>query len=349
MKIYDDESINSYLFRCLHVYGINSFQSVIGNNGLWHSLPQAPVQLTPFLQMLPDMMLFNSLQREGYFNVRCNSRGTPLEIIALLRRVYGGSHKTTNYKGSIEVLFCQVCHMEMMLNYGHVYFRSEWKKNSNCAIHRVPLLNITGSNMKETVNNIIDSTECGELKAKDCNMNFYSYKNEDSSENTFVEPIFLKFLMPCTLDATSFFVREYYMSNAKHLRSNSRIYSDLFYSSFSPKMCGIKNPIMRNINEAVIYAALNELKNLDYKAWVSFHKHAFKIKEYSMGFNQRKSLTVTTVKSASANCSKCHIQNSRNSCVYDAIISKIPMDSGVTLHFFTNLCEQRIKLGFNLF
>lgn len=85
-SIYDDETICSYLFRCLNTYGINSYEVVIGSNGCWHSLPVFPNTLAPLLHLIPDMKLFRSLQREGYYRTTHVRNSNPREIIDLMKK-----------------------------------------------------------------------------------------------------------------------------------------------------------------------------------------------------------------------------------------------------------------------
>lgn len=347
--IYDDESIQSYLFRCLRIYGINSFHSVIGHNGHWHSLPEAPTQLVPYLRMVPDLTLFKSLQREGYYNFRGISKSNPLDIVELLKNVYGGSLKLSNSKGAVQITYCPHCFKEMIEKHGHAYFRNDWKNKATCDTHQVPLLNITGVNMKESIHNINDAMN---------NIMQDIFSNRDSTLPSInyhslykdvVEPQELNFMMPCTFGAIYFFVREYYSLNYRYLKFKSYLYDRMFYDSLSPKMDGILVQLMKNVDENVIYAALDEIIDLDYNAWLSFEKYGIKYKKFSFGFNQNKSLTVTVVKSATKNCSKCYVRQGGKACVYDTMIKINHLEMNFLKWHYINPCEQRLIWGFNVF
>lgn len=236
-SIYDDETICSYLFRCLNVYGINSYECVIGHNGCWHSLPAFPKALVPLLRLIPDMKLFRSLQREGYYRSARVRQENPMEIIELMRKIYGGSSGTHKYKGTNPILYCPLCFKEMVSRHGHAYFLNAWTDEVNCIFHQLPLVTLTGVNINDTVRNIIHamkeinlSKNSGETK-KDAIANV--------NRNNFTEPENLTFSMPCTYSAVYFFVREYYSSNFKKLKFKSYLYDRMFYNSLSPKMEGI--------------------------------------------------------------------------------------------------------------
>lgn len=344
--IYDDESINSYFFRCMRIYGVNSFHSIIGHNGHWHSLPEAPNSLVPFLRMLSDVKLFKSLQREGHFNFSYSSISNPIEIVKLLKKVYGGSSRISNSKGSCPILYCPYCFKEMIIKYGHAYFKHSWKNNINCVVHQSPLLNITGVNVKESIRNIDNAISDVNLLKCTEQMKNPSMASTHSEVVELVEPQNLKFSMPCTFNAAYFFVREYYSFNSSSLEFQSSIYSRMFYNSLSPKMYGIFFPLMKSFERNVIYEALDEIKRLDYKAWLSFNKYGMKSKPFPLGFNQSKSLTVTIIKNANRNCSKCSDFLSRGNCAYDMVIERKFLDS--ELYYFSP-CELRLIRGFNPF
>lgn len=347
--IYDDESIQSYLFRCLRIYGINSFHSVIGHNGYWHSLPEAPAQLVPYLRMVPDLTLFKSLQREGHYNFQGFSRRNPLDIVKLLKRVYGGSLRISNSKGTVEITYCPFCFKEMIEKHGHAYFRYDWKSDTNCYIHQTPLLILTGVNLKESIHNI-------DKAMNETMLNIFLYRENTlpSTSNhsicsDLVDPKKLNFMMPCTFGPIYFFVREFYSSNYRYLKFKSYLYDRMFYDSLSPKMYGIFVQLMKNVGENVIYAALDEIMDLDYNAWLSFEKYGMKYINFSFGFNQNKSLTVTVVKSATKNCSKCYVRQGGKDCVYDTMIKISHLEMDFLKWHYINPCEQRLIWGFNVF
>ncbi|MEB0360763.1 hypothetical protein VC566_06835 [Citrobacter freundii] len=339
-SIYDDETICSYLFRCLNAYGINSYEFVIGSNGCWHSLPVFPNTLAPLLRLIPDMKLFRSLQREGYYRTTHVRKSNPREIIDLMKKVYGGSSSIHKYKGTDPILYCPSCFKEMIIKYGHAYFLSAWKGEVNCIFHQLPLLILTGRNMNETVRNIkhamaeIDlSNYSGEIKNNAiANINIES----------FINPEDLIFSMPCTYKAVYFLVREYYSFNSKALEFKSYLYDRMFYSSLSPKMEGINLPLMKNVDDNVIYAAFEKLIELDYNVFASFVKHGLQFKRFPLGFNQNKSISVTIVKNANENCSKCHMHWGERHCVYEPIIKKERLEPILNC---LNICEQRLIWG----
>lgn len=336
--IYDDESISGYLFRCLNVYGINAFESAIGNNGCWHSLPEFPCSLVPFLRMVPDIKLFMSLQREGYFNFTQDNVGNPMRIIELLRKIYGGSSRSTNYKGDIPILYCPLCFKGMIEKYGHAYFKNTWSNKRNCIVHQTPLMSLTGRSVKESVRNIKYSLTEESLSKYSGEINAVDISNSVE----IIEPERLKFLMPCTYNATYAFVREYYSYNSKKLKFKSYLYDRMFYSSFSSKMNGIYVPMMKRVDSNIIYAALNEIIELDYNAYLSFVRYGMQYKKFSIGFNQHKSLTVTVVKNANKNCSKCFEYQGSKYCVYDSVIKRARLGEKLSC---INLCDFRLAWG----
>ncbi|EAM2896174.1 hypothetical protein BKN78_05005 [Salmonella enterica] len=338
--IYDDESISGYLFRCLSVYGINAFESAIGNNGCWHSLPAFPCSLAPFLRMVPDRKLFMSLQREGHFNFAQGKVDNPMRIIELLKSVYGGSSKSTNYKGDNPILYCPLCFKEMIKKYGHAYFKSIWGNKSNCFVHQTPLMSLTGKNVKESVRNIKYAMTEESLSKYSGEIKMNAVDNANPVE--LIEPESLKFLMPCTYNATYVFVREYYSYNSKKLKFKSYLYDRMFYSSFSSKMNGIFAPMMKRVDSNIIYAALNEVIELDYNAYLSFVRYSMQYKKFSFGFNQHKSLTVTVVKNANKNCSKCYERRGSEYCVFDSVIKKASLGPKLSC---INLCDFRLMWG----
>ena len=322
IEICEDESVYSFIYRSMRLYGMPYYNHVIGHNGLWHKYPTTPESLAVLYRMLPDALLLQLLQREGFYNNTSKFLwGTPEVIVLLLDNTFGGVVKKGNVRGVYPVVICQQCCDEMLHMSGIIWFKSYWRGQTHCPVHSLPLKNISGTSICETmanINSVLDGCLCDKG-----NLRYTQSDNYSPGERTIcVYTQNLKFLLPCALYSISAFLKRYRVELFSNLGVNSSENVPLFFLGGLPSNRGA-SPVRTSTKPGKIIEMFYEIHRNDYPAWRDFTKHSFIYEVKNLGFNQERSIAITTIRNSDSHCRSCDFQNQRPVCINNEFIARL--------------------------
>lgn len=319
IRMYEDESVHSFIYRSIKIMGMSCYGHVIGYNGLWRKHPTTPDKLAELFRMLPDALLLQILQREGYYNNVTTLRlESPEVIVFLLDYIFGGSVRAGNSRGVYPVVFCKKCCAEMLKSSGHIWFKSFWRGSTHCPLHGCHLKDISGRSLAQTIENIdfifhdsgiidIDVSEKTSFGVFSDNRTIYA-----DTKN-------IRFIFPCALYAISCFIKQYYSDLMLRLGSDESDNIPLFFLGYHSSYRQI-SPVRFTTNREKIMRAFYDIQRNDYQSWRFFMDNGLRYEVRYMGFNQKNSIAFMSVISVEDNCSTCELKNKGKKCFIDNLV-----------------------------
>jgi len=145
------ESVHSFIYRKLNLFGSLTATGLLGRNGWWLKKPYVmPGGINIFSDFNKDFLL--ELLRGSNIAIIPNGLfENPQKYIIDYNYVFLGSGGRERCVGEIEVAFCPECIREQITNLGYGYFFASWMRGNWCEVHNQGLYYIPKTNMKSSL------------------------------------------------------------------------------------------------------------------------------------------------------------------------------------------------------
>ncbi|WP_338294519.1 hypothetical protein [Planctobacterium marinum] len=152
MKIFDDESLQSAVYRLHLVHGLTQFTNVISPKGEWKGFPRIKAGTLGLYGQIGEKRILKMLQRQGLVSRAENRFDLPhlyqKELTCFFRKP---SRIGNRVERNIPINYCTDCVRDSIERFGVGYFKSEWLKHGYCNIHNKPLNKLPKTSLKESL------------------------------------------------------------------------------------------------------------------------------------------------------------------------------------------------------
>jgi len=244
-----DESLQSYVFRILHLNGENDFSSVIANDGSWNVLVQVSKEHAKYFLKKSEVRLLELIKKNYEKNITVNYYNNPFYHLELYKYFFGNLSNEIMGKIRLQmntpkrnIKFCEECLMDGIEIHGFAHFRTLWDTNNFCKTHNTKLYYLPPSNKKQSIYNIRLILK-GEIPSTAIKLPNETISNEQ--ENFPASPI--DYL-------------DYYISNKKEEIPLDCVRKH-FYAPMTPCLLEIMTHKLRRIVHDYLYEINGEIKH----------------------------------------------------------------------------------------
>lgn len=285
MDFVHGESVHSWIYRILTVFGETTFNSIVGTNGKWISSPIIPRKFSSISKGFSDIDLLYFMRDSGLAINEAGIFDNPIKYLSSVERFFDDNLiEERNEKGKISIKYCDECIEDAIFELGFGYLKADWLYGSMCQIHGKNLNQIKVNSRSQALT-LLKSILAGK-KVPEKKLELpVTYSKHLSERGNFEYHV-----MPCLLHDfyrwASWRRKDDYLDGSHHEFYDSRF-------------------MRRNISDYKLhnYFLVYEVK---YSVqFSSFLSETSEIIEYKYGFNQKLSLKENLLKSRKHNCSKC--------------------------------------------
>jgi hypothetical protein len=286
LKVQEDESIHSLIYRTHVINGLSDFSNIISTQGHWHGSPHILKDTLQFYDPIDDSLFLKLLRDFGLGEVEREVFKNPFSYVEDLEKFFGcykGVNKTK--KPTSIIAYCLECIRESIVLYGFGFFHITWHANSHCFKHKTILSRISFSSRTESIKNIATILR-GEHPEKYSTPTYSSFSFHDWRD--YRKAKIINFYAPCLVDKFQQFIL--------NKRKKSKTILGMNYSSE-----------YHVTNRYVMVHIYNYLKKNQPKLFKNYWNRYVKEIEVNTGvFNQRK-IKEDLYKFANSDCSMCRV------------------------------------------
>jgi hypothetical protein len=289
LKIQEDESIHSLIYRTHVINGVSDFSNIITTKGSWSSFPKIlqgtlhlykPIDDLKFLNLLRDIRLGKITDKIFENPVACRD-----DLERFFRQ--GNSNRKTK-QATLSIAYCLNCINNHIQKFGYGVINVTWSGNSFCPIHKTDLHIAKAKNRNEAaeaLNHIFGGIHPKTYESP-------SYKSDHFHDSRkYYHETSCDYIAPCLGDGLKEFITENWKTFPK----------DLLDKSYSSERYLTQNYMMGKIYSAA--------KNSKYQGFINFWNDFAEIKYLDAGVVNRKAIIEWTYKSTKVNCHNCKHTN----------------------------------------
>ncbi|WP_233010349.1 hypothetical protein [Rheinheimera faecalis] len=293
MNFVIDESLQSWIYRCLYSYGQSDFSAVVGCNGFWNKRPFFPKGINFRNKAIPDKKLVEFLKLSGFCAKKADPFENPIKYVVEANYILQGQSRSLSKKGQLAIAYCSSCIKESIESIGFGYFKADWLYGEGCKIHGSDLSILSAANRTNALK---------QLRFVLCGLDIDSEQNSKKNTEFLTRQESASsayYVMPCILDEFfkvasspisgcfpgSHYVRFYHPNGKK--KELSKYELNFHYLDFQSKYR----------EEFVMF--------LEKRAEIINHKY---------GINEVNSFSEKLIKKRGVNCSKCSVWAKTDYC-----------------------------------
>ena len=285
LRYVEDESVQSWIFRCLQVAGCTDFSSVLSGSGSWFDTPSFGKYRFKCRPSVNDQLFLDFLWRSKVERKRVyESCSNPVKYIDSLTYLVGANYGN-KLCSTTPIRFCSQCIQDSIALNGFAYFKASWLFDDMCSKHGMTLSRLNAKTPKESLP-AIQSILQGRFLSTDVQTS-----NSGISHSQRIRPQqFDAFIMPCLIDDL------YQWICINDFSFENDVMLDKFYNrvSFRP-----------SIDKVTLERIFFDYKDNRPEKMESFIEQRLAAKLLRYGLTKKNSLSLTLFKSKKHNCSKC--------------------------------------------
>ena len=294
LRIQEDESIHSLIYRTHVINGVSDFSNIIVSSGGWASFPKILKGTLQFYEPVDDLKFLNLLRDFGLAKITNKMFEDPLAYREDLERFFGCYEGARKIKQkSSQIKYCLKCIQEHIKEFGYGIIKITWSENYFCPIHETDLYILKTSNRRESLEALSDilrgihSNKYKKLSdTSECFQDYKDYRDYRDYRDCRHEKK-IDNLAPCLRDV----LKKYISMNWKSFPQGTL---DKNYSS--------ENQVTRPFMMEKIYNRLQESNYADFHHFWSEHAE---VKNVHTGVINRSSIKEIIIKNFKANCQNC--------------------------------------------
>jgi hypothetical protein len=285
LKIQEDESIYSLIYRTHIINGVSDFSNIITSKGGWASFPKILQGTLHLYEPVDDLKFLNLLRDIGLAKITNKMFKDPLAYREDLERFFGcyeGDRKIQ--QKSKQIKYCLKCIQDHIREFGYGIIKITWSENDFCPIHETDLYIPKTSNRRESIealSDILRGIHSNKYK-KPSYISKYFHDFRDHRHKKSIDN-----LAPCLEEEFK-----------KYISMNWKIFPqgtlDKNYSS--------KNQIMQPYMMEKIY---NWLQGSNYADFQNFWNEHAEVKNVHTGVINRSAIKDNIIKNFKVNCQNC--------------------------------------------
>ncbi|MEI8704701.1 TniQ family protein [Pseudoalteromonas sp. B62] len=313
MKPMQDESLHSWIYRCLLVNGVVDFSCIIDQSGLWCTNLDFPIKFKQCFTFPTDAELLELFLKSS-LSFEYKKIDEPWVVASNIKAKLINEDSIKAKRRNISVRYCAACIKESIKREGFGYFKSDWFFYRHCHKHNTLLYSLSSKSRAQSlklIRGLLSGRSSGKLLET---TNQYKIPIPSLNFKT-------SYLMPCLVEAlyNSLDSARVEEINKRESNSQSKFQSDYLTDDiiFANKLFFYYKVIefiseFFNSGEAEVSALLKEIsENIIYK----------------FGINYERSLSTKLVKRKSYNCTKCWKWAFMDLCPTNPIIYISKLDS----------------------
>lgn len=292
LKIGQDESIHSLIYRTHIVNGDSNFSNIITLNGRWTSFPNILKGTLHYYEPVNDSFFLRLLRELGQVAKSDQLFKYPTQDQAYLKRffsLYSGLSKAKDHSSTIN--YCIECVREHIKNFGYAVLKVTWLTNTFCNEHNTSLFQIPESNRAGSVK-ALKSVYLGIHPKNYCTPKYVNKVSTDFRQQYIGTDT--KYVAPCLNDEFKTFILKTRYDLPVEISKKAGVKLSHYRTS--------DNSLIRIFIMEKIYYALKNTQNQLFKEFWS--KYAV-TKKVNTGVISKKSLVETIIISKKSDCQRC--------------------------------------------
>lgn len=283
LKIQEDESIHSLIYRTHKVNGIYNFTNLVNDSGDWMSFPKILKETLRYYEPIDEALILDLLRQIGVAKKTSNMFSDPTSYQSKLSEFFRLSRYQTGSRNRTQkIKCCLTCIRDSINSLGFGYFKNKWYEDVFCDKHNCALIFVKASNKNSAIDALHEIFEGKTPKDfEECNQEEVrrpTYKQEKTP---------IDFISPCLEQELKRLIIE------KGDEFPESLFNKRYYSA-------------RNIQQQHILESLYEkIKRTRHPTLLNFFEQDVEIKPLYTGAVNIKALSEEILKYRYLSCSDC--------------------------------------------